>query len=71
MTHFDNIVGKEEMLITSNGGEEHFLIYPTMFSTLQKRNLIFGQIFNFPFANAYNSHNARTLMSRKGFTNYM
>ena len=41
MKFFENIVGKEE-----NAGDQHFLLFPTMFSTLYQRIIIILDTFN-------------------------
>ena len=46
---FENIVGKGE-----NAGKQHFLLIPTMFSTLPKTSLKFLFKFILPSANAIN-----------------
>ena len=48
MRPFENIVGKGE-----NGGNQHFLLFPTMFSTLPKPNFYFPFTFILLSANAF------------------
>ena len=45
MDPFENIVGKGE-----NAGNQHFLLFPTMFSTLQEAGLIIPVM---PFTSVY------------------
>ena len=46
---FENIVGKRE-----NAGNQHFLLFPTMFSTLHKTNFMFSVTFILLSVNAFN-----------------
>ena len=45
---FENIIGKGE-----NAGNQHFLLFSTMFPTLLKKNFIFSVTFIFLSANAF------------------
>ena len=42
-------MGKEE-----NAGNQHFLLFPTVFSTLSQREIVILAIFNLSSANAFN-----------------
>ena len=46
---FENIVGKGE-----NAGNQHFLLFPTMFSTLSFREIIILAKFKLPSGNTFN-----------------
>ena len=46
---FENIVGKEE-----NAGNQHFLLFPTMFSTHPKTNFNFSVTFILSSASSFN-----------------
>ena len=53
---FENIVGKGE-----NAGNQHFLLCPTMFSTLSEREIIISAIFIMLSANAFNVDKSKIL----------
>ena len=61
---FENIVGK-----TENTGNQHFLLFSTMLSTEGQTYLMFIMIFNLSSANAFDSDNAKILLSGKGLRN--
>ena len=53
---FENIVGKGE-----NAGSKHFLLFPTMFSTLPNQNFNFLVTFILSSANAFNLDGSKIL----------
>ena len=48
MKLFENVVGKGENIVgkAENAGKQHFLLFPPMFSTLPKQQIV-KTIFNF------------------------
>ena len=54
----ENIVGKEE-----NAGNQHFLPFPTVFSTLSKREIIIFATLNLSSANAFNLVTSKILVA--------
>ena len=57
----ENTVGKGE-----NAGNQHFLLFPTVFSTLSKREIIILANYNLSSANAFNLVKSKTLSFGNG-----
>ena len=57
---FENIVGKAE-----NAGNQHFLLFPKMFSTLPNPNFNFSVSFILSPANAFNLDQSTILLIDK------
>ena len=53
---FENIVGKGE-----NAGNQHFLLFPTMFSTVSKTEIIIVATLNLSSANAFKLDQSKNL----------
>ena len=61
----ENTVGKEE-----NAGNQHFLLFPTVFSSLPQREIVILATFNLWSANAFNFVMSKNLSFGKGFTDF-
>ena len=57
---FENTVGKGE-----NVGNQHFLFFSTMFSTLPKTNFYFSVTFILLYANAFNLDQSKILFGKE------
>ena len=66
MTPFENIVGKKE-----NCFYKQFLLFPTMFSTLSKTEIIIFVTFNLSFASGFNLVWFKILLCGNGLSNVM